>query len=53
MISKIDFIQNIDSGNFFLIAGPCIIESESDTFKIVYGSALKQKVKLIYNLKYK
>jgi len=34
MISKIDFIQNTDSGNFFLIAGPCIIESESDTFKI-------------------
>ena len=34
MISKIDFIQNIESNNFFLIAGPCVIESESDTFKI-------------------
>ena len=29
MISSINNIQNCDSRNFFLIAGPCVIESES------------------------
>jgi 2-dehydro-3-deoxyphosphooctonate aldolase (KDO 8-P synthase) len=34
MISDIPNISNTDSGNFFLIAGPCVVESEEMTFKI-------------------
>ena len=29
MISSINNIKNCDSQNFFLIAGPCVIESEA------------------------
>jgi|TARA_B110000263_G_scaffold8543_1_gene7313 2-dehydro-3-deoxyphosphooctonate aldolase (KDO 8-P synthase) len=34
MVSKLNYIKNIESNNFFLIAGPCVIESEEETFKI-------------------
>jgi 2-dehydro-3-deoxyphosphooctonate aldolase (KDO 8-P synthase) len=34
MLSEINHIKNIESGNFFLIAGPCVVESNESTFKI-------------------
>lgn len=34
MISNIPKIKHTDSGNFFLIAGPCIIENDKNPFKI-------------------
>lgn len=34
MIDKIKNIRNLDSNNFFLIAGPCAIEGEEMAFKI-------------------
>ena len=34
MLSEINHIKNIESGNFFLIAGPCVVESKEATFKI-------------------
>lgn len=33
-INNIPLIKNTDSGNFFLLAGPCAIESEEMAFKI-------------------
>jgi 2-dehydro-3-deoxyphosphooctonate aldolase (KDO 8-P synthase) len=32
ILSHIENIRHLDSGNFFLIAGPCVIESEKITF---------------------
>jgi len=34
MLSQLPNISNTDSGNFFLIAGPCVVEGEDMTFKI-------------------
>jgi len=34
MINNIPQIKHTDSGNFFLIAGPCIIEGESMALEI-------------------
>ena len=34
MIDKIKNIKNLESGNFFLIAGPCAIEGEEMAFQI-------------------
>ena len=34
MLQNIPFIKNIDSGNFFLLAGPCVVESEELVFKV-------------------
>lgn len=34
MIPEIDTLSHTDSGNFFLIAGPCVVESEEMTFRI-------------------
>ena len=34
MLENIPFIKNISSGNFFLIAGPCVVESEEITITI-------------------
>lgn len=33
MIESIPFIKNTDSGNFFLLAGPCVVEGEEMLFK--------------------
>ena len=35
MMPSIPRIKHIDSGNFFLIAGPCVVESEAITYQIV------------------
>src|SRR4051812_41828316 len=34
MLSNIPFLKNLDSGNFFLIAGPCVVEGEEITLGI-------------------
>ena len=34
MLAKINKIQHQRSGNFFLIAGPCVVESEENVFEI-------------------
>ena len=34
MINNVPNIKNTDSGNFFLIAGPCVVESEENVFEI-------------------
>lgn len=33
-MNNIPNIKNVDSGNFFLIAGPCVVESEENVFEI-------------------
>lgn len=34
MINTLPYIKNTDSGNFFLIAGPCVVESKENCFEI-------------------
>jgi len=34
MIQSIPFIKNTDSNNFFLLAGPCVVENEKMVFEI-------------------
>lgn len=34
MINRIPQIKHTESGNFFLMAGPCVIESEEIALKI-------------------
>ena len=48
MLAKINKIQHQRSGNFFLIAGPCVIESEEIAMEIaekilVITNKLKQE----------
>ena len=33
MIESIPFIKNTDSGNFFLLAGPCVVEGEEMLYR--------------------
>lgn len=37
MLELIPYIKNLESGNFFLIAGPCVIENEKTPFEIASG----------------
>lgn len=34
MIEKLPFIKNTNSGNFFLLAGPCVVENKDLCFKV-------------------
>ncbi len=34
MIENIPFIKNTDKNNFFLLAGPCVVENEENVFQI-------------------
>ncbi len=34
MISTLPYIKHTNSGNFFLLAGPCVVESEANCFEI-------------------
>ncbi len=34
MLNTLPFIKHVDSDNFFLIAGPCVVESEENCFEI-------------------
>ncbi len=34
MLHTLPYINNLDSGNFFLLAGPCVVENEENVFEI-------------------
>ncbi|KPK80114.1 MAG: 2-dehydro-3-deoxyphosphogluconate aldolase [Bacteroides sp. SM23_62_1] len=34
MLEKLPYIKNLDTGNFFLIAGPCVVENEDVCLKV-------------------
>nr|WP_319997404.1 3-deoxy-8-phosphooctulonate synthase [uncultured Draconibacterium sp.] len=52
MIPHIDKLKNTDSGNFFLMAGPCAIESETMAMKIAEKVVtITQKLKIPYIFK--
>ena len=52
MIPQIDKLKNTDSGNFFLMAGPCAIESETMAMEIAEKVvAITQKLKIPYIFK--
>ena len=52
MIPHIDKLKNTDSGNFFLMAGPCAIESETMAMEIAEKVVtITQKLKIPYIFK--
>lgn len=52
MIPKIDNLKYIDSGNFFLLAGPCAIESEKMAMEIAEKIAvISERLKIPYIFK--
>lgn len=56
MIDKIPYIKNTESGNFFLLAGPCVVESEKNLFQIVekvVGITEKLKIPYVFKSSYK
>ncbi len=56
IIKNLKKIRQLDSGNFFLIAGPCVIESEENAFYIaekVTGITEKLKIPYIFKASYK
>ena len=56
MINSIPNIKNTDSGNFFLIAGPCIIENEKNPFEIaeaIIEITDKLKIPFIFKASYR
>ncbi|MFT5168361.1 MAG: 2-dehydro-3-deoxyphosphooctonate aldolase (KDO 8-P synthase) [Saprospiraceae bacterium] len=56
MLNAIPKIKNLDSGNFFLIAGPCAIEGEKMAFDIaerVGGICNKLKIPYIFKGSYR
>lgn len=51
-MNNIPNIKNTDSGNFFLIAGPCVVESEENVFEIACTvKAITEKLKIPYIFK--
>jgi 2-dehydro-3-deoxyphosphooctonate aldolase (KDO 8-P synthase) len=56
MIPKIPDLKHVDSGNFFLLAGPCVVESENMTFRIagkVAEICEHLKIPLIFKASYR
>jgi len=56
MIKKIPNIKNTDQDNFFLLAGPCVVESEKNVFEIaekVIEITNKLKIPFIFKASYK
>jgi 2-dehydro-3-deoxyphosphooctonate aldolase (KDO 8-P synthase) len=52
MIKNIPNIKHTDSGNFFLLAGPCVVESEEICFEIAEKvKAITDKLKIPYIFK--
>lgn len=52
MIPKIEKLKNTDSGNFFLLAGPCAIESEKMAMEIAEKIvAISERLKIPYIFK--
>ena len=56
MLARINKIQHQQSGNFFLIAGPCVIESKKTTIEIaekILAITNKLKIPFIFKGSYK
>ncbi len=56
MLSKIPNIKNINSGNFFLIAGPCIIEDRETSIFIATNLKIiteELKIPFIFKASYR
>lgn len=52
MLKNIPNLKNLDSGNFFLLAGPCVVESEENCFEIAEQMvAITNKLKIPYIFK--
>lgn len=52
LIPSIEKLNHTDSGNFFLIAGPCVVESEKNMFEIAEKMVrLTEKYKIPYIFK--
>ena len=47
-INSIPQIKNIDSGNFFVLAGPCVIEGEEMAMRIVKDKYFDEEITLDY-----
>lgn len=55
-LKSIPFINHVDSGNFFLLAGPCVVENEEITFKTaerIKQITDKYKIPFIFKASYK
>ncbi len=56
MINNVPNIKNTTSGNFFLIAGPCVVESENNVFEVactVKEITDKLKIPFIFKASYR
>lgn len=56
ILKSIPFINHLDSGNFFLLAGPCVVENEEITFQTaeaIKKIADKYKVPFIFKASYR
>ncbi|HRW63045.1 MAG TPA: 3-deoxy-8-phosphooctulonate synthase [Bacteroidales bacterium] len=56
MIDKIPYIKHTDKNNFFLLAGPCVVESEENLFQIaekVVELTNKLQIPYIFKASYK
>lgn len=52
MLDNLPLIQNLDSGMFFLIAGPCVVEDESLCFRIAESAGeICDRLKIPYIFK--
>lgn len=52
MLQSIPFIKNLESRNFFLLAGPCVVESEENVFLIAEKIIqITEKLKIPYIFK--
>ncbi len=52
IIARIPDIKNTDSGNFFLMAGPCVVENDRMPFEIAESiAAITDKLKIPYIFK--
>jgi 2-dehydro-3-deoxyphosphooctonate aldolase (KDO 8-P synthase) len=56
ILNRIEYLKHLDTGNFFLMAGPCVVESEEITFQIaekIKQITDKHKVPFIFKASYK
>jgi len=52
VLNSITSIKHLDSGNFFLMAGPCVVESEELAITVAEKvSAIAEKFKIPYIFK--
>jgi 2-dehydro-3-deoxyphosphooctonate aldolase (KDO 8-P synthase) len=56
ILKSIPFLTHLDSGNFFLLAGPCVVENEEITFQTAEAIKIiadKYKVPFIFKASYR